>query len=190
MRAALEVCPDFGLPPKNRWRPVRVLSTEKAVRLVFVKPCVQGGWQDETERAERGCCRGPHCGAEPSWGPGDWTRRAQGQLVRSGKRSRGRGWASRRTSRAQRHHRHSVGTPLHMVPDLPHRGRDPRAPNGQRAAWRAALGQTSMGLAANGSKLASVEPPQPGPRCPHRDPSRLSAPRGVGVIRSLCLLLW
>lgn len=32
--------------------------------------------------------------------------------------------------------------------------------------------------------------PQPGPRCPHRDPNRLSAPGGVGVIRSLCLLLW
>lgn len=32
--------------------------------------------------------------------------------------------------------------------------------------------------------------PQPGPRCPHRDPNRLSAPGGVGVIRSLCLLPW
>lgn len=76
VQSALEVCPGFGLSPKNHWRQLRVLSTDEPMRLRFVNHLSR---EDGRMRREQ---RGAAAGVQAGVWPGGRARRAQGGLFR------------------------------------------------------------------------------------------------------------
>lgn len=166
MGGALEVCPDFGLPPKNHWRRLRVPSTDEAVRLLFVSPLSQ-----EDGRMRQGEQRGAAAGVQagglslgqpgsPETGPGGHREGCSGgSLVNVWQGWQGEGLGIKEDLQGPAAPRARCVDTSPRGPGLPRRGANPRAPTCWRTAWQAAEGQTSMAMAADGSTLASAEPP-------------------------------
>lgn len=145
----------------------------------------EGSWKgqgDQTGAAEGVQVRGLET---PETEPGGRMESCLGgSLDRLARVGLGKDWVSRRTLRARLSQGHlSTRRPWPAT----------QSSNSKASTSLGCSGAGCPGRAWPRGPLQQIglsQAPRRGPRCPRRDPNRLTSPRGVRVIQSLCLLPW